>query len=555
MWASIRTASPTFDEPYHIVRSYVYLRTGDLALVAQGGHPPFSNLLSVSPLLLRSDIALPPHQAGWPGVGSLKDLFRVADEFLWRIGNDAESIVQWSRLAMACLSVLLAGLVFHWARQLYGVQAGLLALLLYAFDPNMIAHSSVVTTDLGAAFFIFASVYCLWCFCRRPSWGRLVWTGVSFGLAQASKFSALFLAPIFLALLAIWVTGRREPFPGFRLPGWKHVAGRPRVRRAWLVLGPFCFVLVLGFLVLWAVYGFRISTLLPHEATHPLLDRLLPLDNPSIRRVVYAVAESFPVPAPAYFADLAWLGRYIRAGHPSFILGTRGVTGWWFYFPVAFVIKTPIPLLVLLSAATCLSIRHREDLHEEYFLLVSMVLLFASSMFSSIDIGYRNILPVLPFGFVYASKMATWVRGHLAQLTVLVLCLWCVVGTVIIHPHYLAYFNEIIGGPDNGYKYLVDSNLDWGQDLKALKQYMDVRGINEVYLSYFGTADPAYYGIRYRPLPDVPPGDDAALAYYAISATSLQGVYAQEREASHWLARYEPVAKLGYSIFVYRLPQ
>jgi hypothetical protein len=351
------------------------------------------------------------------------------------------------------------------------------------------------------------------------------------------------------------VVGKGEPLLAFRFPAPKRLVSRPCLGRAWLVLGILCVVLVLGFLVLWAVYGFEVGTLLPHEESHPLLDRLLPLGDAGMRRAAYAVAENLPVPAPAYFADLAWLGRYIQAGHPSFIMGNRGVTGWWFYFPVAFVIKTPIALLLLLSIAACLSLRHRDNLRKEYFLPVSMVILFASSMFSSIDIGYRNIVPVLPFAFVYVSKAVTRIRGHLAQLLFLLLSLWYVVGTVMISPHYLAYFNETIGGPANGYRYLVDSNLDWGQDLKNLKKYMDARGVGEIYLSYFGTADPAYYGIGYRPLPDAPPDADAAPAYYAIGATNLQGVYGQGSGASHWLAQYQPVDKVGYSIFVYRIPK
>lgn len=551
---SIINASPTFDEPYHIVRSYVYLRTGDIALVARGGHPPFSNLLSVSPLLLRSDIALPSHQLGWPDVRHFRDLFRAADEFLWRIGNDAEGIVLWSRLPNLLLSALLAGLVVLWARQMHGAWAGLLALLLCCFDPNIIAHSSVVTTDLGGALFIFLSVYLLWRFCRRPSQRRLLWVGAAFGLAQASKFSALFLGPVFLALLVIWAFGEQRPFEGFSFPGLARFQGKPRLQRAYLVLG-LCFaILVIGSVVVWAVYGFQVGTLLPHEESHPLLDRMLRLSNSSLKRVVYAVAESFPVPAPVYFADLAWLRQYARAGHPSFLLGARGVSGWWSYFPVAFLIKTPIPLLLLLFAAGLLSLKRKADLREEYFLLVPMALFFVSSMFSSIDIGYRNILPMLPFVYVYVGKVAASAAARSARVALLLLCAWYAIGTVVVAPHYLAYFNELIGGPDNGYRYLVDSNLDWGQDLENLKKYLDAQGIQEVYLSYFGTADPAYYGIRYRPLPNAPPGSEDATAYYAISATNLQNVYAQEGATRHWLADFDPIDRIGYSIFVYRLP-
>jgi len=160
----------------------------------------------------------------------------------------------------------------------------------------------------------------------------------------------------------------------------------------------------------------------------------------------------------------------------------------------------------------------------------------------------------LPFAFVYVSKVAPSMTGRLQRILLVLLCSWYVIGTVAIGPHYLAYFNEFVGGPNNGYRYLVDSNLDWGQDLKNLSKYMTAQDIPEIYLSYFGTADPAYYGIRFQPMPDTPPSPGAAPAYYAISATSLQNVYSSEGKSGHWLAGYSPVRKIGYSIFVYRLP-
>ena len=187
-------------------------------------------------------------------------------------------------------------------------------------------------------------------------------------------------------------------------------------------------------------------------------------------------------------------------------------------------------------------------------MLVPVVLFAASSVVSSIDIGYRNILPVLPFIFVYVSKVASRVLTPLLKAALLALCAWLVLGTVLVSPHYLAYFNEVIGGPANGHQYLVDSNLDWGQELKNLKRYMDERGVEEIYLSYFGTADPAYYGIRFQPMPAVPPAPGQAPEYYAISATHLQNVYAPEGAGAHWLAQYALQDAIGYSMFVYRLP-
>jgi 4-amino-4-deoxy-L-arabinose transferase-like glycosyltransferase len=436
----------------------------------------------------------------------------------------------------------------------YGYLAALLALLLYASDPNIIAHSSVVTTDLGATVAFLATVYCLWRFCQKPSWTRLLLTGIVFGLAQATKFSALFLAPICLIILGIWISRQSSPTLPLSLPLAQRLSAHPRLQRAYHVFLLCVIIFLVGAVVLWGVYGLKVSPLLPHEESHPLLDRLLPTSHPLIRRLAYSLAEHFPVPAPAYFADLAWLQRYARSGHASFLAGSYGRSGWWFYFPVAFLIKTPVPVLILLLAAAYHSWRVKSPAHDAYFLVVPAMLFFVSSMLSSIDIGYRNILPVLPFLFIYVSQIATRVVGRVARAALVVLCAWCLLGTLLLSPHYLAYFNELVGGPTNGYRYLVDSNLDWGQDLKHLKRYLDSRAISEVYLSYFGTADPGYYGIDFLPMPEKPPAAAAEPAYYVISATSLQGVYAGGANRAHWLAQYEPGDRVGYSMFVYRLP-
>jgi hypothetical protein len=163
---------------------------------------------------------------------------------------------------------------------------------------------------------------------------------------------------------------------------------------------------------------------------------------------------------------------------------------------------------------------------------------------------------VLPFLFVLVGRLVSHVRRRWVYVALIVLCAWYAVGSFRIHPHYLAYFNEIVGGPDNGYKYLVDSNLDWGQDLGNLGDYMSRNGIDEIYLAYFGSAHPTYYGIQPLPLPTEEPADlqTRPSAVYAISATYLQGGYLGDTEAFSWLRRYEPFAKVGYSIFLYRLP-
>jgi len=440
------------------------------------------------------------------------------------------------------------------AQMLASPAAVALASLLFCFDPNIIAHSGLVTTDIGAALLIFLSSYCLWRFCVHPSWPRLLVVGITFGLAQATKFSALSLVLAFGVLLLMWVFEKDGPSEAFPVPGQGRFGQQRTIRSLYRVATLMVIISVVGFVALWAVYGFELQPLLPHESEHALLDRLLPVGSPASRRIVYHLAEAIRVPAPSYFSELAWLRQYAEKGHPSFIMGRYGVQGWWFYFPIAFMIKTPIPVLLLLAATALLCFRERRAESNERYLLVPMLFLSLSSVFSSIDIGYRNIIPLLPFAYTYVSRLAVRSTSGLARAGLLTLCLWHVLGTCAVAPHYLAYFNELVGGPRQGYRYLVDSNLDWGQDLKNLGSYLDRRGIEELYLDYFGTADPGYYGIQYLPMPSEAPANDAPAAYYAISATQLQGVYGRQDASLHWLHQYAPIDNVGFSIFIYRLP-
>ncbi len=553
IWAHIVTSSPTFDEPYHITRAYIFLRTGDQALLARGGHPHLGNMLSVTPLLLLEDLRLPPHEPGWPQVRTFKDLFAVADTFFWRLGNDVDQVMIWSRFSGLLLAAFLGLAIFLWAKQLYGTPAGLLSLLFFTFDPNIVAHSGLVTTDLGGTLFIFLALYSLWRFCQRPSWSRLVATGVVLGMAQASKFSALFLIPTFVVLLAAAVTGPEGPKLAALTPG--RAMGGTQGRRL-IVLAGVCIVMFLvGGLVVWATYGFDVRYLVPPKATHPVLDRYIPANIPQLKAWVYAIAEHLPVPAPSYWGDLAWLVRYARAGHASFLAGLRGVEGWWYYFPIAFAIKTPIPTLLALGIAAVFSLRNRGHWRRDASLWLPMWMFAVVSISSSIDIGYRNLLPILPLAFVLVGQLATVLCSKRSRVIGVLLGIWLIAGTLRIAPHYLAYFNEAVGGPANGYRYLVDSNLDWGQDLKNLKRYADARGIDQVHLSYFGTCDPAYYGLNALPMPTAPPAEGSEPAYYAISATNLQSVYGSSKGDAHWLSRYTAVDTVGYSILIYRLPQ
>ncbi len=510
--------SPTMDEQNHIARGYAYLRTGDLRLNLD--HPPLINSLSAAPLLLLPDLELPTDSPAWERAHTIV----FATQFLWHGDHDADQILLLARLPIILLAILLGCFVFRWARELHGPLAGLLALGLYVFDPNILAHGCLTTTDLGVTCFLFIAVHCFWRWLNHPTWSRLAAAGLTLGLALVSKYSALLLIPI-LALI-----------------GLTHILtnGQP-MQRVGKLAAALMIMLALAGLVVWTVYSFEVGPL---------------------------VEGGMPVPIPTYVKGLLGVFRHTEAGHPAFLHGDYFDTERWDYFPVAFTIKTPLPTLILLGLALVWMVKQRA--WRSAYPLLLPVLVYLATIFSSqaLNIGYRHILPILPFLFVFASGVARSIefRKLPSAAACLLLAVWYLVGSARIYPDYLAYFNELVGGPDNGWRYLVDSNLDWGQDLKGLKRYIEREGIEEVYLSWFGSTYPSAYGydIPHRLLPSFIyyPGQVTGVPFnplrpapgvYAISATNLQGVYFSDHDLFAWFRERQPLAKIGYSIFVYEV--
>ncbi|HEU5181963.1 MAG TPA: glycosyltransferase family 39 protein, partial [Candidatus Polarisedimenticolia bacterium] len=412
--------------------------------------------------------------------------------------------------------------------RLWGAWAGVLAAALAAFEPNLVANASLVTTDVGAALFIFLTLYFLWEYSRAPAWGKLLGAGASMGLALASKYSTVILLPIAAAVILASVL-----FCGgdFGLPIRRDRRATSSSPAATVALGRtipfFLAILAIAAVILPGVYFF--------QGYSTWWDGL--------RRVL----------------------AHQEGGHKAFFLGEYSTEGWLLYFPVAFAIKTPVPTLLLIAATLSLA-RRGEKLsrREVVFLLLPVILLFLAAMQGRINIGVRHILPVYPLLFVLAGRLATlrvspaWKKGLVlggsAALTA--------ISSLAVAPHQLAYFNELVGGPTAGPRYLSDSNIDWGQDLKGLKAYMDREGLPMIYLAYFGNSPPAALGIRSqyapafgqldRPGIDVLP-EGSAREVLAISVCALQSVHLQDKDLYAWLAGRRPVARIGYSIYVYDL--
>ena len=511
--------SPTMDEQNHIARGAAYLGTGDPRLSVE--HPPLVNVLSALPAHLLLDLRLPLDTIWWEA----GEWYHFADLFLWEANPNAEQIVFLARLPIIGLGLALAALVFRWANARFGPWAGLLAAAFCALDPNILAHGRLSTTDVGGTFFAFLAAYVFWKALRRPSVPRVLWAGLALGLAFAAKLSALLFGPILG--LAVLLGG---------VPG-----GPGRARRLWGRMGFLLVVVLLGLLVVWATYRFQVGPL----------------------------GEGGPtVPAPPYVRGVRAVLDFAAGGRPGYLLGQISTEGWWYYFPVAFAVKTPLVTLVGLLMATGVVLRSpsRDDL----LILVPPMAFFLASTAARLNLGYRHLLPVLPFLAVHVGRLASPTSCFLlsaprvARYLTIALIVALAFSTLSIYPHFLAYFNLVGGGPQRGWHILVDSNIDWGQDLKGLRAWMEKEEVERVRLSWFGSAYPEAYGITYDLLPGVPHGfltwedppfnrEQPEPGVYVISVTNLVGVIFPDHDLFAWFRDRPPDDRIGYSLFIYRV--
>jgi hypothetical protein len=534
--------SAVWDEPMHLAAGYAALARGDLRIDPE--HPPFLRQWAALPLLFRDDVRLdttavdrtPPSTWAWT-------LYPHCQKFLYS-DNDADGLLVSGRMMIAALGVLLGVLVFFWVLEWAGFLPAIAALALYALEPNIAAHSSLVTTDAGAACFFFGAVYLLWRTCRRATPLNIAGLAAFTALAVVSKYSAVLLVPVLGALLAVSVARRRTPPP-----------------KTALAIAALLAVVSWG--AIWAAYGFRY---LPSDAPtwryefrhEPVVRRAVP----AMAHVVGWIDDRRLLPN-AFSQGLLFsqAKTYTRRG---FLAGEFSDRGWWYYFPAAILLKTPMALLGLAMIGGVVLARRRssgERAAPALFIALPIALYLSVAMTTRINIGLRHVLPIYPFLILLAAAAvrrllhgAVWARRTAAAALVV-----AAVEFASIYPHTLAFFNQLAGGPSNGASYLVDSNLDWGQDLKLLKRWLDGRGAGHVNLAYFGTADPRYYGLSATHLPGSQYFVPAAAApprlpgYVAISATVLSGVYLNAHDRAFYASfRTRPqVAAIGHSINVY----
>ncbi len=514
LWAqmlhSIRGQSLTWDEGDHIFAGYESWKTHDFGFNPE--HPPMVKMVATLPLL-PLQLKVPPDQRLFFKMESYLD----GRELLFRNDPangghyDAGTLIFRARLLASIFTIIAALLVFLGTTEMFSTTAGLIALILFCFEPNLVAHGAYVATDMSAACTFFATIYAFWRWSVRPTTARLLVTGLAAGIALSAKHSTILLAPMLLLLaIGVLVAQRRNtqpPSPTARLTVPRLSVAHLSVTR---MLGALALITVIAVAILWAFYGFRYNARPAGLALSPTLAEYVhPLAPLEARGILFA--------AHLHLLPESWLYgladvRRVANGYPSFLLGRVYPHGTWFYFPVLFIIKSTLAMLALLALTLfALARRWLRFSLELYFVLVPPILYFLISMGSHLNIGARHILPVFLFCCVIAAAgAAALIRAPGSQksrerwtLAMFALLIFHIASTLHASPNYLTYSNEAWGGPSKTYLYLSDSNADWAQQLIAVSSFLRKNKIDDCYFAYFATPVvlPADYGIPCKLLP------------------------------------------------------
>jgi len=569
--------SQTIDEAVHLASGYSYWKTGDFRMNPE--HPALFKLISSFPLLFLR-LNLPTDDPSWNDYNE----WEFGHQFLYHNTESADKILFFGRLPTMLISLLLGAFIFKWSRELFGYKAGIFALFLYILEPNIIAHSRYATNDIMITFLFLLSIYYFAKYLKKPSFNNLLVAGLVFAIAQVIKFSAAILIPIFILLFLVkrW----QDSQPGkSKLLNYKK-----------FLLGTLVFIL-LTYLIIFISYGFELKIPISDPRVVKLYQERKDIINsntyteqpyftkPFIKygdpqkgfgKFLYNLASNFPVPAYSYFRGFANVIGHNYWGHGSYLLGMNGEKGWWYYFIIAFFVKTPLTILIFLVFSLILLCKKfskilgrkkgnlpvinsiasfflsLKKIPFDYVLLtIPPLIYFLWSLTSHINLGVRHIFPVFPFIYLISSSVVNYKPKKFKKIYNIIfflLILFYIFTSFKIYPNYLTYFNEAVGGPRNGAKILQDSNIDWGQDIKKLKKYIDEKQIEHLRVVYFGRADLNYYGIYFGPVPN---NDEVKQSGIPKDVTVISTYILYAGKDFTWLQEFKPTKSIGNSIYVY----
>ncbi len=522
----------TWDEPAHIAAGMEWLSRGSYTY--EPLHPPLARVM----------VALGPYLDGLRSVGH-ENTWLEGNSLLHAGGRYYRNL-SLARLGVLPFFVLAAVVVLLWTRKLFGDATAIVAALLFTTLPSVLAHSGIATTDAALTGTLALALYALWRWLEQPSGARGLALGVSVAGAVLSKLSALLFLPAGgLAIVLCHRRASRDNAHGQHSPGSRLTA----MRVAYLS----------AIVAVWAGYRFSVGPLVT-EADQPLESRPgAHGEHSALYRAAYDVSRASIYPAPEFFQGLSMLYRKNQAGQKAYLLGEVRMDGWWYFFPVALAVKTPIPFLLLfgIGLGAVLSIQERASRWRSLAPAAAAGAILLVSLPSRINIGLRHVLPI----YVLMAVLAGWgavtlwrwrKAGLLGPAVVSALVAWQVVVGVRIHPDYLAYFNEFAGRHPE--EILVDSDLDDGQDLRRLADTLRARQVEEVGLAYAGSATVAEHDMpRIRWL--VPHQRDTGWVAASLWSLKLGSLDQPGHDDFAWLEKYQPVARVGSSILLYHIPK
>jgi 4-amino-4-deoxy-L-arabinose transferase-like glycosyltransferase len=509
----IRTQSFTVDEPYHITAGLDAWREGRFNRWI--GHPPLARLWFTLPIVGDE------WQMRVPGAGPAVAIAPSPEAMAWRV-----------RLPNLLLGVALAGCLWDATRRIFSPAAANLALALYVFSPALVAHFSLATTDGAGVLFIFATPLALIYWRRRPSWGRTVSLALVLAGLLLSKF---YTPPIFLLAIAMALMLKPDS-----------VAYRPR-HWNWATVGV---VMVIVFLSVWAAYRFQVMDV-ALSGSRVVAWPVSP-DHPAASRGSTELRFHFLVPAGEFVAGLARQIDHNRRGHSSYLMGEVSQTGSGkLFWPATILCKWPMIVLLLFATALILTWRRKLPLPRDFRVIMSFPLLFfAMALATRITIGDRLILPIYPFVLLFVAGL--WEYGRRTRFgsrLLVAAVLLLAIDVSRYAPDYLSYFNLPVP-PQDTWRILADSSVDWGQGLLALRAYQQRHPGETIYLAYYGNVDPSVYGIRSVPLRE----GDRPSGTVVVSSVFLAGRLLHDQYAYRWLLRYPQKALLNHTLHVFEVP-
>ncbi|PYS84527.1 MAG: hypothetical protein DMF67_04820 [Acidobacteria bacterium] len=552
MLAVIRQKSITVDEWVMIPAGYYHLTAGDYRPVNE--HPPFAKVIAAAPLLLTHTQA-PPLDAAPHDYEYFLGKF---DDFWHRNAVRFDYLTLWARVPAILVTLLLGALVFVFARRHWGARAALFAVALYSLEPTVLAHGRVVQTDIPSALAFLLFSFTLYEYLKSPDARRAAYTGLTLGLAAVTKFSMIALAPVLaVVLVALFILAPRRGLKRARVAG--HAVA----------------------LAFAAVVAVNAAYFFQHRRPESLDDALARTVVPArvgdalhapLEAGYYALQVVFPAD---FVSGIGWQLGHAHNGHQAGLLGMYSQYGWWYYFPVAFALKTPLPIVLLVLAAVAWALlRLRRRVEGRVLVLVLPLAFFTCLlMLSTINIGVRYYLPAYPFFFILSGAMVDDVlrrgcarAGAAAALAALVFC-WVAVEAVRAFPDHMTYMNQLASARPHWW-YLSDSNVEWGDDVRDLALYLRARGEHRVGAAILDWPLLDIYGLEAAQV-FVPPGERAEdVRYVAVGASLLNGstvpggfdngVVLTEGERVNYFEQFRrraPEKIFGGSIYLYRMKE